>query len=109
MNYSDKAEKEVGQALAPLLHGEKVLDAASADVDYTPSSEVAGILDRAKQLNEAGKAWHHHMFFPSCTLNQHKPKYALVLEDPENGELLTSLSDDEPTNDLKQIESLFYK
>lgn len=108
-HYSDKAEKELGQELAPLLHGEKVLDSASTDTEYVPSPEVARILERARQLNEASQTWHHHMLFPSCTFNQYKPKYALVLEDPETSELLTSLSDTEPTNDLKQIESLFYK
>ena len=109
VHYSDKAEKELGKRLAPLLHGEKVLDSASTDSSYSPSPEVDRIIERAKQLNEHGQTWHHHMLFPGCTFNQYKPKYALVLEDPETGGLLTSLSDTEPTNDLKQIESLFYK
>lgn len=109
VHYSDNAEKELGQELAPLLHGEKVLDSTSTDTGYSPNPEVVHILERAAQLNDTGQAWHHHMLFPSCAFNQYKPKYALVLEDPETGELLTSLSDTEPTNDLKQIESLFYK
>jgi galactose-1-phosphate uridylyltransferase len=109
VNYSNSAEKELGQELAPLLHGEKVLDTASTDSDYVPNPEVAHILSRAKELNNSSTSWHHHMLFPNCTFNQYKPKYALVLEDPETGELLKSLSDTEPTNDLKQIESLFYK
>lgn len=109
VNYSDKAEKELGQELAPLLHGEKVLYSASTDVSYVPSPEVTRIINRAKQLNNDNKDWHHHMLFPNCTFNQHKPRYALILEDPETNDLLSSLSDAEPTNDLKQIEGLFYK
>jgi hypothetical protein len=108
-HYSDKAEKELGQELAPLLHGEKILDPASTDAGYSSNPEVARIIERAEMLNDHGQTWHHHMLFPNCIFNQHKPQYALVLEDPETGELLTSLSDTEPTNDLKKIESLFYK
>jgi hypothetical protein len=109
IHYSAKAEKELGQELAPLLHGKKVLDSTSTDTDYSPSPEVAHIVERAVRLNKNGQTWHHHMLFPSCVFNQYKPKYVLLLEDPETSELLTSLSDAEPTNDLKQIESLFYK
>jgi hypothetical protein len=109
VHYSDKAEKELGQELAPLLHGEKVLDSVSTDAKYVPSPEVSSIINRAKQLNRDSKTWHHHMLFPNCMFNQHKPKYALILEDPETNDLLSSLSDVEPTNDLKQIEGLFYK
>jgi hypothetical protein len=109
IHYSDKAEKELGQGLAPLLHGEKVLDSTSTDTGYLPRPEVAHILERAVQLNKDGQTWHHHMLFPTCTFNQYQPKYVLLLEDPETSELLTSLSDIEPTNDLKKIESLFYK
>jgi len=109
VHYSDKAEKELGQELAPLLHGKKVLDSTSTDTNYSPSPEVAHLLERAAQLNKEGQTWHHHVLFPSCTFNQYKPEYALILEDPETGELLTSLSDIEPANDLKKIESLFYK
>ncbi len=50
-----------------------------------------------------------HMLFPNCTFNLNAPKYALVFEDPERGNSLMSLTDEEPTNDLKQIETLFYK
>jgi hypothetical protein len=107
--YSDKAEKELGQELAPLLHGVKVLDATSVEANYVPSPNVQRVIERAKQLNEKGVSWHHHMLFPDCVFNANSPSYALIFEDPEAGSTLESLTDSEPTNDLKQIESLFYK
>ena len=91
------------------MHGEKVLDSSSTDANYSPSPAVSKILERVKNLNKKNQSWHHHMLFPDCTFNEYAPKHVLVLEDPETGAILVSLTDDEPTNDLKQIESLFYK
>lgn len=107
--YSEQAEKALGQELAPLLHGAKILNKETTDSEYQPSETVDKIIDRAKHLNENGVEWHHHMLFPGCRFNTNSPKFSLVFEDPEAHETLVSLSDQEPTNDLKQIEGLFYK
>jgi hypothetical protein len=107
--YSDRAEKELGQELSPLLHGTKILNKDTAETDYVPSETVEKIIKRAQALNAQDFEWHHHVLFPSCRFNKHSPKFTLVFEDPQAGDALESLSDTEPTNDLKQIESLFYK
>jgi hypothetical protein len=107
--YSGQPEKVLGQELAPLLHGDKVLNSATTSEDYAPTPNVRKIVERANQLNEKNTPWHHHMLFLGCVFNLHSPKYALIFEDPEVGNTLESLTDTEPTNDLKQIETLFYK
>ena len=107
--YSDQAEKTLGQELAPLLHGAKVLDNKTTDANYAPSDTIGRIIGRAKSLNESGIEWHHHLLFPGCRFNKNSPKHTLVFEDPEYSELLESITSEEPTNDLKQIEGLFYK
>lgn len=107
--YSEQAEKALGQELSPLLHGAKILNKESTDAKYQPSETINNIIERAKALNQKGFEWHHHVLFPDCRYNKHSPQFTLVFEDPETSETLESLSDEEPTNDLKQIESLFYK
>jgi hypothetical protein len=44
-----------------------------------------------------------------CRFNKNSPQHTLIFEDPESSEILESVTDEEPTNDLKQIEGLFYK
>ena len=108
VHYSDKAEKDLGQELAPLLHGADVLDTGSSSEDYSPSDAVLEIVRRAEELNEQHIEWHHHMLFPGCIFNKHSPLHTLVFEDSVGGETMESLTDNEPTDDLKQIENLFY-
>jgi len=108
VHYSDQPEKELGKELLLLLHGDNMLDEV-LDPKYQPSSEVKAILKQATACNQNGTAWHHHMLFPDCRLNKHAPNYTLTFESDDNAEVLESVTNDEPTNDLKQIESLFYK
>lgn len=107
-HYSDQAEKVLGEELAPLLHGAKVLNQETTTEGYEPSDTVSRIIERAKSLNGQFTEWHHHLLYPGCQFNTHSPRFALIFEDPQAGETLESLSDKEPTNDLKQIEGLFY-
>lgn len=109
VHYSDQAEKVLGQELAPLLHGAKVLNQETTSEGYEPSSTVSKIIARAKKLNAQDTEWHHHLLYPGCQFNTHSPQFELIFEDPKARETLQSLSDKEPTNDLKQIEGLFYK
>ncbi len=95
--------------MSPLLHGAKIQHQETTDEDYKPSKKISQIRDRLKSLNSRGIEWHHHVLFPGCRYNKHTPKFALIVEDPEAHETFESLSDQEPTNDLKQIEGLFYK
>ncbi len=91
VHYSDNAEKELGQELAPLLHGAKVLSQESTDTSYKPTETVMKIVKQAKSLNEKGIEWHHHMLFPDCQFNKNSPQFTLVFEDPEAHETLESL------------------
>lgn len=104
--YSDKMEMDLRDKLLPLLHGKEVMKPKPAK-DYQPSPIITQIVQRIKQLNKAGVAWHHHVLFPSCLFNKHAPKWALILEDPETSKILESLTDEEPVSDLKQVEPLF--
>ncbi len=107
VSYSEEPEVEVGKELAKKLHGDKVLDEQSETQE--PSLGVRKILDRIKELNADGKAWHHHMFFPDCIFNTNRGKWTIILEDPDRGQLLEVVSDKEPKDDLKHIEILFYQ
>ena len=91
----------------PLLHGSEVFDDVAKRSDHQPSTIVQAILKRAKELNEKGIAWHHHMLFPDCQFNSHPGKFCLMLEDPETGKTYESVTDQEPIFDLQQIEPLY--
>jgi hypothetical protein len=108
VNYADVAEMELSKALAGMLHGAEVMDQDNAKPDYASNKEVFAILKLIRELTDAGIKWHHHVFFPGCTFNTHGNKHELVCEDPRNGTCLISISDDEPKEDLKQIEAQFY-
>jgi hypothetical protein len=49
------------------------------------------------------------MLFPGCQFNSHPTQFTLMLEDGQTGQALESVTNEEPVNDLKQIEPLFYK
>ncbi len=108
VHHSDQAEKGLGEKLVRLLHGDKILDQESVSKIYRPSATVQRISARAQELNRQGVEWHHHLFFPGCRFNQNNPRYTLVFEDRPNREVLQSITDTEPVNDLKQIEKHLY-
>ncbi len=107
VHYSDKHEMDLRNQLLPFLHDKKVLDPNSVDTSHQSSAVVEKMVKRAKELNQKHIEWHHHMLFPDCYFNQRKPKWVLMFEDPEANETYQSLNDNEPLNDLKQIELLF--
>ena len=108
--YSDEPYMGIGRELVKLLHGESVIkDDKQESKDSKPSAKVKRILQRAEQLNKAGKSWHHHMLFPDCRFNKHQGKWTIIFEDKEKGEVIESVSDDEPRGDLQHIETLFYQ
>ncbi len=107
VHHSSVAEKETGKELVSLLHGNQVTQ-HKVDKNYKPSPEVGRMIERAKELNSQGIEWHHHMLFPDCQFNSHAPKFNLMFEDPRGEDLIESLSDDEPVDDLNQIVSLFF-
>lgn len=108
-HHSSEAERELSKELSELLHGSDVVnDTGEEDKIYEPSEVVKAMVKKATELAARGIEWHHHVLFPSCQFNKNKPKFTLVVEDPEKKEILESISDSEPSNDLRQIEKLFY-
>ena len=105
--YSDKRYMEEGQTLVKMLHGKKILgeEATGARPEH-PNLKI--ILEKAKRLNEKGIHWHHHMLFPECVFNKHKGKWCLVFEDKEEKKLIEATYEEEPTEDLRKIEILYY-
>lgn len=107
---SDQPYMDIGKELVKLLHGKDVVkDSRQESRKVKPSAQVERILEKAKQLNKAGKAWHHHMLFPGCKFNRHSDRWVIIFEDKEVNEIIESVSDDEPKNDLQHIETLFYQ
>jgi len=107
--YSDEPYMDAGKKLVKLLHGEGVVRENKQEELQPPSFQVARILEKAKQLNSLGKGWHHHMLFPGCKFNSHQDKWVIIFEHKEAGEIIESVSDEEPKGDLKHIETLFYQ
>lgn len=108
VSYGIKKPAKAGKTLVKLLHGKKITKSTVKKTKMSIDSKVEQMVKRAKELNNKGFAWHHHMLFPDCTFNQDKRYWALVFEDPLNGEVLESRSKEEPTEALQKIERLFY-
>ena len=106
---SESPYMDIGKNLVQLLHGNDVIKTEVEPKLLPPSPAVSKILVRAKQSNGRGKFWHHHMLFPDCAYNKNSGQWAIVFEDQENKEVIISLSDAEPKNDLQYIENLFYQ
>lgn len=106
--HTDVAEMELSNKFSSLLHGAEVMDKKNTKLSYIPTKEVKEILNLINKLTEDGLKWHHHVFFPGCTFNSHPGKFELIIEDPKSDRRLMSVTDTEPTEDLKQIESVFY-
>lgn len=120
--HSDKPQMDVGKYLVQILHGKEVVgekqnqpevgqplaENIETEESGNVSEQVQKILQKAKQLNSQGKFWHHHMLFPACKFNPHPGKFTIMFEDQETGEVIESVTNQEPKSDLKLIETLFY-
>lgn len=107
---SDEPYMDIGKELVRLLHGDNIVKDDNRQTKVAePSLLIQEILKRAKQLNDAGKSWHHHMLFPGCTFNKNQGKWTIIFEDKETGKVIESVSNDEPKKDLQYIEKLFYQ
>jgi hypothetical protein len=103
--YSKERNMTLGKKLVQMLHGKGILEKKAGRA----SPKIAKILEKAIKLNQKGVPWHHHMLFPDCIFNKDARKWAIILEDAETGEILTALYDEEPVEDLRKIEVLYYK
>lgn len=107
-NHADAPQKDLGKELSPLLHGKDVMDKNSSDKNYEPSEKVKEMREVALRLNSKNTQWHHHMLFKECEFNSHSPNFVLILEDQESGDIYENVTEYEPSEDIKQIEKLFY-
>jgi hypothetical protein len=105
VTYSDERYMEQGKELVEMLHGTSITKGKCASED----ENMELMLRKAKELNEGGISWHHHMLFPNCIYNKHKGKWCIVFEDKEQNRVIESVSDKEPTADLSKIEKLYYE
>ena len=69
---------------------------------------ILELIDLAEKYNEEGIAWHHHFFTPKCFFNKSR-KFSIVLENEATGEVFMSEFEEKPVNELKRLESLFFK
>ena len=106
--YSNKRYMKEGQKLVKMLHGNKILRKADK-VQSTENKKIEIILKKARGMNRKNIPWHHHMLFPDCIFNKHKGKWNIVFEDKENNKIIESVSREEPVDDLRGIEVLYYK
>lgn len=106
INYSDKRHMEKGKILVRMLHGSEIVSEKAPE--RALSRNVHIMIEKATELNKRGIRWHHHMLFPDCIFNKNKGEWCIIFEDKETGRVIESVSDCEPTGDLRRIESLFY-
>ena len=106
VSYSDVPAMSLGKRLLQILHGEDLLNNQSEQVSVSESTKR--ILDKAAQLNARGKNWHHHVFFPHCVFNKYPGKWNITFEDVESDSVLESVSSENPKEDQKEIERLYY-
>ena len=105
--YSNERYMKEGKELVRLIHGNSIINE-----DLKPKitdKNVELMIEKAKKLNENGTSWHHHILFPNCMFNKHKGKWCIVFEDKEQNKILEAVSDDEPKDNLRAIEILYYK
>ncbi len=105
--YSNERYMDIGKELVELLHGKTITKRREGSKGIGHNIEV--ILEKARELNKKGVRWHHHMLFPVCIFNKHIGKWNIVFEDKEESRILESISDNEPVNNLREIEILYYK
>jgi hypothetical protein len=99
---------EIGQEFVTMLYGDEILD---KDKGATESSneKMQAVLRRAKELNARNIFWHSHLLSPDCIFNKHKGKWDIVFEEAGKDEVIEVLYDEEPVEDLRRIEILYYE
>jgi len=106
--YSDTPYMDLGKRLAPLLHKGVSFKKEGVAPPVEFKEETKRVIERAKRLNQEGKFWHHHSLPPDCIFND-SHKWLIMFENQENKEVLKVFSNEEPIDDLKEIEPLYYQ
>lgn len=105
--YTESRNLLAGRIFADLVHGHVLSGQEPKSCDDI-ATDLCPILSRARQLNEQGTTWHHHMFFPDCRFNEHAPLWVIVFEDPERTTIQKVTYKDEPIADFRAIELLYW-
>ncbi len=63
------------------------------------------LLERARELTEAGTSWHYHFFPPECQYNDGL-LYKIVVEDEEGGESIEAAFSTRPMDELAELDDL---
>jgi len=106
VTYSEKRHFDQGKELVKLIYGESIFEAIPAVDPSAPSEKIKKMIENAKLFNKNGIPWEHHLFFPSCVFNKHVGKWVMVFESRE--EIIESITEEEPIEDLRKIEVLYY-
>lgn len=65
------------------------------------------LVEKAHELNEKRIKWHNHFLTPKCIFNKEE-NYSVILEDETNGVVYYTTCEEKPTEEMKEIEKLFY-
>jgi len=106
--YNNNGFAKISQELLKMRYGENILNAAQVSMTRTEKSPKP-ILERCETLVRDSIPWHHHLLFPACIFNSHPGKWNLVLESGEASQTMNELYDEEPLDDLQQLEIAYFK
>ncbi len=106
--FSNDKFVKVSQELVKLLHGDRILDKEKATT-ARGSEKMQVVLQKARDLNQRNRSWHHHMLFPDCIFNEHRGKWNIAFEEDEEDTIVEILYDEQPVDDLRLIEVLYFR
>jgi hypothetical protein len=111
------SEKPISQTrqMAELAYGPEFLKKEKYDDKEIRGDEKVNkketfqkIMERARDCQASGAAWHNHHLPPQCSLNPKKGKHCIVFEDEAGGDALYAYYDQDPVEDLAELEKLFF-
>ena len=98
---------EEDKALVKLLHGDDILD-PNKTVAVTGATNVKSeMLDRLREIDNRGTAWHHHMNFPGCMLSPEPNRWTITIESDEG--MFFESYDTEPIDVLREVEVIYFR
>jgi hypothetical protein len=106
--YSERGFAKVSQELLKLHYGDNILDKERA-ITLAKEEPINPFLKQCAAFTRENILWHHHMLFPDCIFNQHPGKWNIVLEGKGDSQVINVLYDEEPLEDLQQLEIAYFK
>jgi hypothetical protein len=83
---------------SPAGHGNKSYDNADFQL----------IMEKAREFNASKTPWHNHHLTPDCKFNPEKGRHCIVLEDESRKKIFYAFYDDDPVDDLADLEFLMF-